>query len=83
MAASTSIVLASDAERRLRPSHAPRPLAAALYCSLTGSGIDDWIRLDRNLRVLSMIGKVLMFVLALFVKEWLFERVSESVSNRE
>jgi hypothetical protein len=76
--ASTSLALARPSEHRARV-HAPTPVGALLFCALTGRGIEDWLRLHHNLRVASLISKVLVFVLVLLLREWLFERVARSI----
>ena len=65
----------SQHHSHLLVAYAPRPFAALLFYALTGRGIQDWMRFERDLRVFSVAGKVLMFIVALILKEWLFERV--------
>lgn len=81
---SPDVALAKPSEHHshMRVAYAPSPFGALLYYALTGRGIDDWKRLERELRVFSLGSKVLMFILALILKEWLFERVVDSVNGR-
>jgi hypothetical protein len=81
---STGVQLAKRPEHRshMRVAYTPSPFGQLLYYALTGRGIEDWMRTERELRVFSTIWKVLLFVLILIVKEWLFERVVDSVSGR-
>jgi hypothetical protein len=79
--ASTSLDVArpSESRARARVAHSPTPLGAFLFCALTGRGIDEWLRLSRDLRLVTLIGKALVFIAVLLLREWLFERVADSL----
>ena len=84
MVESTGVQLAERPGRHshMRVAYTPSPFGQLLYCALTGRGIEDWMRIERELRVFSTIWKVLLFLLILIFKEWLFERVVDSMSAR-
>jgi hypothetical protein len=46
-----------------------------LFYSLTGGGSADWMRFERNVRMMHMFTETVMFIGLLVAKEWLRSRV--------
>jgi hypothetical protein len=46
-----------------------------LYQALTGGGKADWMRFERNVRLMHMFTEALMFLCLMIAKEWLRSRV--------
>jgi hypothetical protein len=62
-------------DARARRKGASNSFLGVLYYSLTGSGGADWMRFERNVRMMHMFTETLMFIGLLVAKEWLRSRV--------
>ena len=45
------------------------------YLALTGGGKDDWMRFDRNVRIVRMLVSVVLFIVALVIREAIGRKV--------
>jgi hypothetical protein len=50
-------------------------LLGVLFYSVTGGGNADWMRFERNVRLMHMFTQAVMFLVLLVAKEWLRSRV--------
>ncbi len=80
---STALAKPSVVDARPHSRYTPSPIGALIFYAFTGQGIEEWVRMRRNTRVLSLIGKVLLFAILLVLREWLFERADDSLHGRE
>jgi hypothetical protein len=60
---------------RARRKGSSNSFLGVLYYSFTGSGGADWMRFERNVRMMHMFTETLMFLGILIGKEWLRSRV--------
>jgi hypothetical protein len=63
---------------RTRRQGSSNSFLGVLYYSLTGSGGADWMRFERNVRMMHMFTETLMFLCILIGKEWLRSRVQRN-----
>jgi hypothetical protein len=60
---------------RARRQGASNSFLGVLYYTLTGGGGADWMRFERNVRMMHMFTEAVMFIGLLIAKEWFRSRV--------
>jgi hypothetical protein len=64
-------------------SYAPHPLAALVFCTLTGGEMADWLRFQRQMRVVRLGSKILVVAGLLIAREIIGQWAAGALSDED
>lgn len=64
-------------------SYSPNPLAALVFCTLTGGEMADWLRFQRQMRVVRLGSKILVLAGLLIARELIGEWAAGRLSGND